>query len=212
MSKTFTVQNQTGRIANGPDPLYGIFAWFRGTPTAGLAGFEPGCVAIDLTNGVAYWNSGTKTSAVWSVIQGYNTSGNITTVTAATLAAAAVAGQSTATYLLNRAAGIAVTLPAATGSGAIFVFDLIATVTSNTTTITAAGSDLFLGNVLIVKTSTGALSGFTADGATNHILTLNGTTTGGVIGDEVVLQDIAAGFWQINATLSGSGTIATPLS
>lgn len=140
----------------------------------------------------------------------------VVTVTAATLAvtAAAHAGR---LIRLNLAASQAVTLPAATGTGFIYKFSIGITVTTPSTTITTgvtgASSDAFQGIALTEDggTCTGWLA--TAGAGGSDVITLNGTTTGGFIGDYIEIQDIAAGTWQINKFVTKStGTAATPFS
>jgi hypothetical protein len=146
----------------------------------------------------------TATAAVWvqtptpSVV---NASAATLTVTAAAHAGKVVT--------LNRAAGIAVTLPAATGTGARYDFVIGTTVTSNTTTITRAGSDTMAGNAR----QTGAAGAATAfNTASGTVVTLNGSTLGGFVGDRVVLTDIAAAVWQVEVSSKITGTAATPFS
>ena len=43
-------------------------------------------------------------------------------------------------------------------------------------------------------------------------LTMNGSTTGGLVGSYVQVTDIAAGEYLVNAALVGSGTPSTPFS
>lgn len=113
---------------------------------------------------------------------------------------------------LNRAAGIAVTLPAATGSGDTYGFYVGTTITSNSTTIKVANaSDTMVGMVHLATTTLGAPSSEAA-GGTDDTITMNGTTTGGIVGSYVVVEDIAENVWRINGDLVGSGTLATPLS
>lgn len=113
---------------------------------------------------------------------------------------------------LNRAAGQAVTLPPAIGSGAKLTFVVGTTITSNTTTIKVANSsDTMIGNVHTETTTAGA-GLHEAAGGTDDTITMNGTTTGGIAGSTVEVVDIAANLWQINGNLVGSGTLATSLS
>lgn len=113
---------------------------------------------------------------------------------------------------LNRAAGIAVTLPVASASGARFTFIIGTTITSNTTTIKvpdAAGT--MTGVAMWLKDSADTIDGFETAGTTDTV-TLNGTTTGGILGDCVELIDIAANQWYVRVTGSATGTEATPFS
>jgi hypothetical protein len=124
-------------------------------------------------------------------------------VLGATLAVTAAAGK---TYVLNRAAGQAVTLPAAVGSGSIYTFFIGTTVTSNTTTITAAGTDTYAGMAVGLKGNFEAVAG------TSHIVTLNGSTQGGFAGDYLIFRDLEVGVWSVECVVEQTGTQATPFS
>lgn len=135
--------------------------------------------------------------------------GSIVNATAATLAVtqAAHAGR---VVTLNRAAGIAVTLPAATGTGAEYRFFIGTTVTSNTTTITRAGSDTMFGTAIICNDTDASVSGFEAAGSS--VITMNGTTTGGIKGTMITLIDVASATWYVEVVGSATGSEATPFS
>lgn len=113
-------------------------------------------------------------------------------------------------YTLNRATGIAVTLPSATGSGSSLRFLIGTSVTSNTTTFTCASSQFMQGYQL--NSVAAAPSMFYANGTSSHIITLNGSTQGGLIGDSIDLVDIAAGLWQVAVISSGSSVLVTCFS
>jgi hypothetical protein len=110
---------------------------------------------------------------------------------------------------LNRAAGIAVTLPAATGSQAVYSFFVGTTITSNSTTIKVANSTDVMNGIANVGGTTGVV--YSTLPASDTI-TLNGSTTGGVAGSIIRVTDIASGIWNVTANLIGSGTPATPFS
>jgi hypothetical protein len=112
---------------------------------------------------------------------------------------------------LNRAAGIAVTLPAATGSGTKLLFVLGTTVTSNTTTIKVVGDDTMTGTCIALQDGGDTMVGFET-ASDSDTITWNGTTTGGVKGDSVELIDIAADLWFVRVVQSATGTEATPFS
>jgi len=112
---------------------------------------------------------------------------------------------------LNRAAGIAVTLPAATGSGCHLRFQIGTTITSNSTTIKVVGNDTMVGFALVAQDGGDTSVLFGASG-TDDTVTLNGSTTGGTKGDWIELFDVATDLWQVNAILTGTGTEATPFS
>lgn len=110
------------------------------------------------------------------------------------------------------AAGAAVTLPRATGSGAIYKFFIKTTITSNNAVIKVANADdVIQGNVFAVSDAADNAIGF-VDADTTDTITLNGTTKGGVRGDYVEVQDVIAGLFSVRALLSASGTEATPFS
>ena len=116
-------------------------------------------------------------------------------------------------YTVNDADGCAIVLPAAVEGARISVV-LSGDVTSNTTTITAAAGDILAGYALIRDEADGAANDFkffAADNSDDLVVTLNGTTTGGLIGDRIELVGRADG-WNVRAVLSGTGTLVTPFS
>lgn len=115
------------------------------------------------------------------------------------------------TVTLNRAAGIAVTLPAATGGGARYTFIVGTTVTSNTTTIKVVGNDIMVGYAHLLQDG-GDTSVAFETAADSDTITMNGTTTGGVVGAKVELIDIAADTWHVAVKGAATGTEATPFS
>lgn len=117
------------------------------------------------------------------------------------------------TYVLNRAAGVAVTLPAATGTGQAYRFVMAATATGDHT-ISCAGTDEFAGVIYQCDTDTSdADVAYPAIAADNFdTITLDGTTTGGLIGDWIEVMDVASGVWALNGVVNANGTVATPLS
>lgn len=113
---------------------------------------------------------------------------------------------------LNRAAGIAITPPAATGTGNVYTLYVGTTVTSNTITLDAkAGnaSDVFKGWLQTYKATT--FTPYVAD-STANLLTMDGSTTGGVAGDYIQIIDAALHVWVIQGFTTQSGSIATPFS
>lgn len=112
---------------------------------------------------------------------------------------------------LNRAAGIAVTLPAATGTGAEYRFFVGTTITSNSTTIKVVGTDIMAG-VAIVANDGGDTASIFETASDSDTITFNGTTTGGIKGAMVTLIDVSSGLWSVNVTGAATGTEATPFS
>ncbi len=118
------------------------------------------------------------------------------------------------TLVFNRAAGVTVTLPPATGSGARYRFIVGVTVTSNSDKIQVANaSDVMTGNIIANSTGdTPDLAQPWPTAASSDTITLNGTTTGGLKGDIIEIQDIAANLYHVIGFTSCSGTEATPFS
>jgi hypothetical protein len=127
----------------------------------------------------------------------------------ATVTAAAHAGR---TVLLDRAAGQALTLPAAIGSGSTYKFFVKTTITSNSTTIKVADATDVMAGVAIVANDTDNSASIFETAADSDTITFNGGTTGGILGAVVELQDVAANLWAVKITGAATGTEATPFS
>ena len=130
------------------------------------------------------------------------------TVTASTLTVTQ-ADYNGQTINLSRAAGITVTLPAATGTNAVYTFVVSTTVTSNSYKIQVANSTDVMNGNLLVSGATGTTFGTLPASDT---ITMNGSTTGGLAGSYVQVTEIAAGVFLVTGALIGSGTVATPFS
>lgn len=137
-------------------------------------------------------------------------SDRLTNVTAATVSVTNE-DHSGKTVTLNRAGGIAVTLPAATGSGAFFRFVVGTTFTSAGTIKVANASDTMAGNAIIAQDGGDTVVMFEA-GATADTITMDGTTTGGLKGAFVICEDIATNLWAVHYISAATGTEATPFS
>ena len=118
------------------------------------------------------------------------------------------------TVIVKRAAGCTVTLPAATGSGAVYSVMVGTTISSNSFIIQVANSSDTMVGIVETSSTTGATTnGFCeAAGGTDDTITMNGTTTGGIVGSQVTLTDIDTNLWLVNGSLVGSGALATSLS
>ena len=136
---------------------------------------------------------------------------SIVTVTAAT-ATVTSAAHSGRTVLLDRAAGQALTLPAATGSGNSYKFFVATTITSNSTTIKVADATDVMAGVAIVANDTDNSASIFETAADSDTITFNGGTTGGIKGAVVELQDVAANLWSVRVVGAATGTEATPFS
>lgn len=142
---------------------------------------------------------------------GYFTS-SVVNLTAATLTVTP-ALHASKTVTVNAAAATAITLPAASGTGDIYTFFIGTTITSNSTTIKVANaSDTMAGKAIVETDGASDLCIAFSTAAASDTITLNGTTTGGLLGDQIVIQDVAANVFSVMVHTSATGTEATPFS
>jgi redox-sensitive bicupin YhaK (pirin superfamily) len=156
----------------------------------------------------ALWIYDTSAGAMRKVTAG-RVSGAPVNCTASTLAVdpATHAGK---VVTLNRAGGIAVTLPVASGTGDKYTF-IIGTTFTSSATIKVTGDDTMTGNALLAQDAADTAVLFEA-GATADTITFDGSTTGGLKGTIVELIDIAADLWFVRLNGAATGTEATPFS
>ncbi len=118
------------------------------------------------------------------------------------------------TIQLDTATGSVVTLPAATGTGAVYKFLVTALATSNSHVIqTSAGTEHMQGYIFTMDDTTDNAQAFFAASGTSDTITLNRTTTGSVtIGESITITDAASTLHAVEGFISNSGTAATPFS
>jgi hypothetical protein len=130
---------------------------------------------------------------------------------AATLAVT-VADHDSKIIVLNRAAGVTATLPAATGSGAVFRFAVGTAVTSNSYKVQVAdATDVMSGSLYVTDQAAGTGTEFSTVAASDTI-TMNGSTTGGLAGGLFTFVDLATNLYAVQGNLIATGTEATPFS
>ena len=113
------------------------------------------------------------------------------------------------TINLSRAAGITVTLPAATGTNATYRFLVTTAVTSNSYKIQVANAtDVIQGTINVAGTTGTPFGSLPA----SDTITMNGSTQGGLVGSYVEITDIATGVFLVSGSSLGSGTVITPFS
>tara|TARA_A100001011_G_scaffold200565_1_gene208881 strand:- start:8533 stop:10473 length:1941 start_codon:yes stop_codon:yes gene_type:complete len=120
------------------------------------------------------------------------------------------------TLLLGEVGGnalVTLTLPAATGSGATYKFIVSVANTSNYVIKVADASDTIDGIMLYLDEDGTAVTAFPTVAASDTI-TLNGGTTGGIIGDYLELVDIATDQYHVRGTMrvAAGANPATPFS
>jgi len=115
--------------------------------------------------------------------------------------------------LSHTGAASTVTLPDATGSGMEVTFIVGAVNTSSHIIKVPDASNVLKGSVNILDSDSTAQTAYAAT-STDDTLTLNGTTTGGQIGDWVEFVDIAADTWAVRGQLvvPAGSNIADPFS
>ena len=120
------------------------------------------------------------------------------------------AAGSGATFLFDTAAGITYTLPAPV-VGATYDFIVTTSVTSsNHKVITNTGAVLLQGAITSATTTASVFE--SVIGSSNISITMNGSTTGGLVGSNFTFKCLSAILWQVSGTNFTSGTTATPFA
>lgn len=115
--------------------------------------------------------------------------------------------------VLDRAAGVTVTLPASSGNGAKYTILVKTTVTSNSDIVKVANtSDSFVGRAIATKDEGTTSNNIWPVASGDDTITLNGSTTGGYAGDTIELIDIGGNKFVVNAFLKQTASEATPFS
>ena len=133
-------------------------------------------------------------------------------------AVVAITAETTLTYAdhvgriieINDADG-AVTLPAITSDTIGATYKFFVGTTASDLDIKTDGTDKFSGMLILAAAATSQARGF-APAATNDVISMNGTTTGGIAGSTVEVTAIGADEYLVTGTLLGSGTLATPFA
>ena len=170
--------------------------------------FAPNCYLIELdptTNFamVTWKNTGTTAVPAWTqqTTGGLLGAGSTLTLTA---------NQTGSTVLLDTATGSVVTLPAPV-AGLKFTFVIKTTVTSNShKIITDAGTTFIYGCLALMEASAASAVGCLFNGTSHVACTMNGSTTGGILGTRISLECIDSTHWEISGIVAGSGSLATP--
>ena len=137
-------------------------------------------------------------------------SGSLVSVPAdVTLTSASHAGR---TMVFDIASGATVTLPAASGTGNVYKFFVKTTVTSNSYKIQVANANDTMAGVAIVANDSDNSASLFETAAASDTITLDGTTTGGILGGQVEIQDVASNIFSVAIRGAATGTEATPFS
>lgn len=210
MSRQFNKQ-----FASGPpalkDPVLGAtFDWGTSIPTDGTAGFATGCVFV-LVNGTAgynvYTNIGSQTSCQFVAMAINPLISSITSATQ-TLTAA----DSGKVFTLNRAAGIAVTLPTPV-AGMWFRFVIQTTFTGAASIKSASGAHIMIGHAIMGNDTDNNTVMWQALAAnTFDTIDMFGTanSTGGIAGQTIDIKALSSTVWIVEIQGDAAGTEATP--
>lgn len=107
-------------------------------------------------------------------------------------------------------ADVAITLPAATGTGNIYKVVIVTTAWTAGSIKAASASDSFLGGIVGVDDDADAAYAWKAE-ANDDTITGNGTATGGKVGDWYQFTDVATGLFLVEGFITQSGgSEATP--
>lgn len=137
----------------------------------------------------------------------------VVNATGSTLAVTAALHDSK-TIVLDRAAGIAVTLPAAS-AGLKFRFIVKTTFTGAASIKSAAGADIMIGYALMGNDSDNTVVRWpVVAGDTADTIDLLGTSnsTGGMAGQEIDIEGLGANLWFVKIVGDAAGTEATPFT
>jgi hypothetical protein len=194
-------------IFNDADAAGEMLVVKNSAETETVATIAPGDIGM-------FWNDGTAATSWTGMIfqASLNGAGLITlAATALTLTKEQHNGK---TIVLNHTgAASTVTLPAATGTGAGLTFIVGAVNTSNHLIKVPDASHTLKGSLNILDSDATAQTAYPLAG-TDDTITLNGTTTGGQIGDWIEMVDIAANVWAVRGQLvvPAGSNIADPTS
>jgi hypothetical protein len=114
--------------------------------------------------------------------------------------------------LFDSAAGNVFTLPAP-AVGLWYEFAVKVTITSNSAKVlTDAATTFMVGGVALVNSGAATGQFFAGNGTTHRSTNGNGTTTGGIIGDSVIVTAISSTLRQVKGVMNQTGTAATPFA
>lgn len=169
---------------------------------------------IDVESGGTLEIAGTALTATATELnQIADSSGRIVNATASTLTVTE-ALHNGKTIVLDRAGGIAVTLPAAS-AGLKFRFVVKTTFTGAASIKSVAGADIMIGHAQMGNDSDNATVLFQALAASTYDtidLLGTGNSTGGLAGQVITIEGLAANLWYVEIIGDAAGTEATPFA
>jgi hypothetical protein len=179
-------------------------------PTDGTSGYESGCLFLlrgQTSGNNLYQNFGSNTSCQFVPVGGFDPVVSITS-SARTM----TASDSGKTFTLNRAGGIAVTLPVPV-AGMWFRFVVQTTFTGAASIKSAAGTHIMIGHAILGNDSDNTTVMWQALAAsTFDTIDMFGTanSTGGIAGQTIDIKALSSTVWMVEIQGDAAGTEATP--
>jgi hypothetical protein len=156
---------------------------------------------------------GALTATATEINRVADVSARVISVTSSTLAVTE-ATHDGATIVLDRAAGIAVTLPVAS-AGPKFKFIVKTTFSGAATIKSASGADIMIGHAIMGNdTDNSVVNWQSVAASTNDTIDMLGTgnSTGGMAGQLVEIEGLAANLWFVKIIGDAAGTEASPFA
>jgi hypothetical protein len=114
---------------------------------------------------------------------------------------------------LNRAAGVAVTLPVSTGGGAVYKIIVGTTFTGAATVkVPVASVATFIGTATLYADGGATVVGFAAGGTDDTLTMAADNATGGIAGAHMVFTDVAVAVWHVAYVSDAAASEVTPFS
>lgn len=168
------------------------------------------------TTGTVSTNAGTATLSGKTLANPTITNPVITSITPLVVTTASTTLNATIganrPIVLDRATGIAATLPLATGTGNSYPFVIKTTFTGAATIVSAQATDLIAGNAILHDTDDTTVHGFSVTNATTVTLYGASNATGGIIGGKIVFTDAATNLWIVEYQSNAAASPSTPFS
>lgn len=115
-----------------------------------------------------------------------------------------------ALLVFDAAAGYTITLPTGAAIGSWFNVTVDTTVTSVVARLACPTGEFFKGTILQGQPTTFTQTARTANGTSHLAWEGNGTTTGGIIGDNMQVVKDSLTTWRIRGLNTATGSTATP--
>ena len=133
-------------------------------------------------------------------------------ITVATASYTLDPAQTGSLVVLDRAAGSDVTLPTDPATGTYYTFTVATDVTSNDYSVNlGSAGENFEGYLFGMKAAT-APELFTPSALGTSILSMNGSTTGGLVGTQFSVVYTETNVWTLSGNFYGTGALANPVS